>query len=166
MSHPVPDLRSYLLGAWQVRRTLLNRADGTRGTFTGTATFTPLPDDAASLRWREAGTVSWGIGPADPRGGSPPARRPAFTGPAIREYLLVPGRPAGPWEVRFEDGRAFHPLLLDAGSWTADHWCSPDTYRVRFSVLSKNRLDYEWDVTGPAKDQLLRTELTRAAAER
>jgi hypothetical protein len=166
MSYPVPDLRSYLLGTWRVQRALLSRADGSRGTFTGTAAFTPLPDDAASLRWRETGTVSWGTGPAVLPGRSSSSPRQGFTGPASREYLLVPGDADGPWEVRFADGRPFHPLLLAGGSWTADHWCSPDTYRVRFNVLSKDRLDYEWDVSGPAKDQLLTTELTRIAAGR
>jgi hypothetical protein len=163
-SHPVPDLRSYLLGTWRVRRGLLNRSDGTRGTFTGRAVFTPLPDDAASLRWREDGTVSWGVSPPARHGGSPSGGQPAFTGPASREYLLVPGGAGGLWEVRFEDGRSFHALSLAQGSWAADHWCSPDTYRVRFTVHSEDRLDYEWDVTGPVKDQLLTTELTRAAA--
>ncbi|MHA7261920.1 DUF6314 family protein [Arthrobacter sp. TMN-37] len=156
MIFPVSDLRSYLLGTWRVRRGLLNRADATRGTFTGTVTFLPVPDGGPGLRWREEGTVHW------PGSRSPAGRPvPAFTGPASRQYLIVPGGPSGPWEVLFEDGRPFHHLALAGGSWTDEHWCSPDTYRVRYEALSEDRLDYEWDVTGPAKDQLLTTELTR-----
>ncbi|TDK25603.1 hypothetical protein E2F48_10175 [Arthrobacter crusticola] len=156
MNVPVPDLRSYLLGAWRVRRSLLNRADATVGTFTGTLTFRPVPDGGPGLFWHEEGTVHWpGVRPSTGRAVAP------FTGPASRRYLLVPGGPAAPWEVLFEDGRPFHRLGLTTGSWRDEHWCSPDTYRVEYTALAQDRLNYEWDVTGPAKDQLLTTELTR-----
>ncbi|MBJ2120386.1 hypothetical protein I6N91_05270 [Arthrobacter sp. MSA 4-2] len=156
MNVPVPDLRSYLLGTWRVRRSLVNRADSTVGSFTGTLTFRPVSDGGPGLSWREEGTVHW-------PGVRPSAGRPVppFTGPASRQYLLVPGGPAAPWEVLFGDGRPFHRLSLTAGSWRDEHWCSPDTYRVEYTALAQDGLKYEWDVTGPAKDQLLTTELTR-----
>ncbi|WP_159800898.1 DUF6314 family protein [Arthrobacter zhaoguopingii] len=161
MNVPVPDLRSYLLGTWRVRRSLLNRADSTEGTFTGTLTVQPVTDDGPGLSWREEGTVHW-----------PGARLcagrsvPPFTGPANRQYLLVPGGQGAPWEVLFQDGRPFHRLGLTAGSWRDEHWCSPDTYRVEYTALAQDRLRYQWDVTGPAKDQLLTTELTRESQPR
>ena len=133
---------------------MVDRAAGVRGTFSGTVSFTP--DDGGHvgaprshsqgvLRQRETGTVVW----------------PTFTGPASRQYLLVPTDDPALMEVLFEDGRAFHPLNLSGGSWTAGHWCEPDTYQVSFSSLSPDRLHYEWDVTGPSKDLLLRTSLQR-----
>ena len=84
MNFPAPDagpdfdLRAYLLGSWSVERTLLDRAAGTRGSFTGVVQFTG--NDDGGLRLREEGTVSWTPHAADP-----------FTGPASREYLLRPG---------------------------------------------------------------------------
>jgi len=148
MTFAVADLRAHLLGRWQVQRTMLDRAPGSRGNFTGTVAFT---SDSApgstpgSLRQSENGTAVW----------------PTFTGPAFREYRLVPtGSPAA-MQVLFDDGRPFHDLDLSQGTWTASHWCTPDTYQVRFSSPSPDRLDYEWDVTGPAKDLLLSTTLLR-----
>jgi hypothetical protein len=156
MNVPVHDLRSYLLGTWRIRRSLLNRADAAVGSFTGTVTFRPVADGGPGLSWREEGTVHW------PGVRSSVGRSvPPFTGPANRQYLIVPGGSSATWEVLFEDGRPFHRLGLAAGSWRDEHWCSPDTYRVQYTALSQDRLRYEWDVTGPAKDHLLTTELTR-----
>ena len=146
MTFAVADLRAHLLGQWQLERTMLDRSTGVRGTFTGTVAFTPGGDGTEGiLRQHETGTVVW----------------PTFTGPAFRDYLLVPtGRPAT-MQVLFDDGRPFHELDLSSGRWSASHWCSPDTYQVSFAAPSPELIDYEWDVIGPAKDLLLRTSLRR-----
>lgn len=142
----VPDPIGFLLGSWTTRRHLLDRSTNTVGTFTGTTTFTP---DADGLHWAEQGTVRW----------------PSFEGPASRSYRVMPGVGTAV-EVLFEDGRLLCRLDLSAGSARDHHDCPPDTYRVDFAVGSSDRIDYRWDVTGPAKDLLLSTTLTRVGASR
>jgi hypothetical protein len=44
------------------------------------------------------------------------------------------------------------------------HWCDPDTYRVTYSFRGPDDCGYRWDVTGPAKDQLLESILHRLEA--
>lgn len=138
----IVDAVAFLAGAWSTSRTLLDRASGTAGTFTGTTTFTP---DDGSLRWEEKGIVSW----------------PHFHGPASRTYM-VEGDGATV-AIRFQDGRLLCRLDLTSGRARDDHACAPDTYRVDFTVTSPDTIQYSWDVTGPAKDLLLRTTLTRSA---
>jgi hypothetical protein len=142
-SFAVADLCAHLSGRWRLERTMLDRSTGAAGTFTGTAVFTP---DGGGLGQREEGTMVW----------------PTHSGPAAREYSWRNTADPAVMDAYFPDGRAFHSLDLSQGSWTAEHWCAPDTYLVRFTAPSRDRLDYEWDVTGPAKDLLLRTSLFRA----
>ncbi|HEY8293825.1 MAG TPA: DUF6314 family protein [Micrococcaceae bacterium] len=144
MTFDVADLRAHLLGRWRVERTLLDRSTGARGTFTGVVVF---EHDSGGLRQREEGTMVW----------------PTHRGPATREYGWRNTADAAVMDAFFPDGRAFHSLDLSRGCWTAEHWCSPDTYLVRFTAISADRLDYEWDVQGPGKDLLLHTSLFRAA---
>ena len=145
------DLRAYLRGSWSVDRTLLDRSTGTSGTFTGVVRFTDLDD--GGLMWREEGTVSLASVSAE-----------AFTGQASREYLLRPADTPDVLDVFFPDGRPFHRMGF-AGQANHDvHWCDPDTYRVTYQVLGPDECGYRWDVTGPAKDQLLESVLHRMEA--
>ncbi len=137
---PVADPVTFLAGTWSTRRDLLDRSSGATGTFSGTTTFTP---DDGGLRWDEEGTVCWG----------------SFRGPASRSYRIGAGH-AGV-TVTFPDGRVLCHLDLRSGTARDEHSCSPDVYRVRFTVMSAGTVDYSWDVTGPAKDHLLTTVLTR-----
>ncbi|XAS64697.1 DUF6314 family protein [Pseudarthrobacter sp. So.54] len=148
------DLRAYLLGNWKVERTLLDRSTGTRGTFTGVVRLTPTEDDGG-LHFREEGTVSWASVPGGP------ASAP-FTGPASREYLLRPTGAADTMDMLFADGRPFHRMGFGPQNSQARHWCDPDTYRVNYTKTGRDGFRYQWDVTGPAKDQLLTSVLRRA----
>jgi hypothetical protein len=142
------DLRAYLRGSWSVERTLLERSTGTRGTFTGVVRFTE--HDGGGLAWREEGTVRWTAADGAP-----------FTAPATREYLLRAADSPAVLDVFFPDGRPFHRMGF-AGRANRDmHWCDPDTYRVTYTVLGPDAFGYRWDVTGPAKDQLLESVLHR-----
>jgi len=150
-SGPDFDLRAYLRGSWSVDRTLLDRSNGTRGTFTGVVRFTDHDDGA--LNWREEGTVRLAS-----LSGAP------FSGPASREYVLRPADTPDVLDVYFPDGRPFHRMGF-AGQANQDvHWCDPDTYRVTYTVLGPDEYGYRWDVTGPAKDQLLESVLRRLDA--
>ena len=162
MNLPSPefDLRAYLLGSaahangtvpgspgagnWTVERQLLDRADGTRGTFSGVVLFTPTDDGGLDLR--EEGTMRW----------------PSFAGPASRAYMLKPaaGHPDA-LEVFFPDGRPFHRMSFTPEANLDRHWCDPDTYRVAYTFQDAERFSYTWDVQGPRKDLLLTSQLVR-----
>ena len=157
---PEPSLRAYLLGSqpasatspdgqpgrWRVERNLLDRSDGTRGTFSGVVLFTPTDDGGLALR--EEGTMRW----------------PAFTGPASREYVLKPAPRSDALDVFFPDGRPFHRMSFTPDSSLDTHWCDPDTYRVSYTRQGPDQFSYSWDVTGPRKDLLLVSHLIRVAS--
>ncbi|MDX8151685.1 DUF6314 family protein [Patulibacter brassicae] len=147
----VPDLPAFLLGAWTIEREIDDRLAGRRGTLRGTATFRPR---GARLEWLERGTLRIGdletaatrrlwIVPADEDVGRPsPAGAP-------------PSRAVGRWEVRFEDGRPFHPLDLRDGGCAVDHPCRADHYAGSYAVLDRDAFRARWRVVGPRKDQLI-----------
>ncbi|WP_334170588.1 DUF6314 family protein [Sinomonas sp.] len=150
MSYSVPDLRAYLSGAWTVERSLLDRATGIRGTFSGTVTFRARDeanDDDGALVQCESGRLRWG----------------QHEGPATREYVWRPGASPETMDVFFPDGRFFHRVSLSADSpgLRGEHWCDPDDYRVSYTVVGPDEFRYEWDVRGPRKDLLLTTTLRR-----
>ena len=160
MNFPPPEfaLRAYLLGSaqpgpaadavsagqWTVQRDLLDRAEGTRGTFSGVVHFVPADD--GGLAFREEGTMRW----------------PSFAGPASRAYMLKPaaGHPDA-LEVFFPDGRPFHRMSFTPEANLDQHWCDPDTYRVAYTFQDAERFSYTWDVQGPRKDLLLTSQLVR-----
>ena len=151
---PEPSLRAYLLGVsaasqagrWQLERDLLDRSDGTRGTFSGVVVYTPTDDGGLALR--EEGTMRW----------------PSFTGPASREYFLKPLPQPDALDVLFPDGRPFHRMSFTPDTSQDTHWCDPDTYRVSYTCQGPDAFSYSWDVTGPRKDLLLVSRLARITA--
>jgi 8-oxo-dGTP pyrophosphatase MutT (NUDIX family) len=158
LNGPFPEfeLRTYLLGHaaatavtepgtgfWTVERDLLDRANGTRGTFSGVVQFVPADD--GGLAFREAGTMHW----------------PTFTGPATREYVLKPTARPDMLDVFFPDGRPFHSMSFTPEANLDHHWCDPDTYRVAYTFGDADSFTYSWDVKGPQKDLLLVSRLAR-----
>jgi hypothetical protein len=140
----VADLRTYLAGAWEIRRNLEDGRLGQRGTFDGRAVF--APDRAGGLAYREEGRLALGGFETLAHQGY----RFGFSAPHIAE-------------VSFEDGRPFHALDLSAGSWEAEHLCAADLYRGLFRAEGPERWTVTWTVTGPRKDQRLESLFTRAA---
>jgi hypothetical protein len=128
---PVADLAAHLAGTWTLQRELHDRRAGLRGRFAGTAEFAP---GGPGLRWSEAGRLDFG----------------GHAGPAHRALEVVPG--AAGWEVRFDDGRAFHPLDLSCGHAEVEHACGEDHYAGSYDVPEADVLVVRWHVTGPAKD--------------
>jgi hypothetical protein len=150
---PEFDLRAYLLGSatdtvetgrWTVERQLLDRAGGTRGTFSGVVHFSASEDDGG-LAFHEEGTMRW----------------PSFTGPASRDYLLKPADRLDTLDVFFADGRPFHRMSFTPEANLDRHWCDPDSYRVTYTLDGADRFSYVWDVRGPRKDLLLTSRLAR-----
>ena len=162
MDFPPPefDLRPYLLGPaaaigdtapgtglWTVQRDLLDRAQGTAGTFSGVVHFASRDDGGLDLR--EEGTMHW----------------PTFTGPATREYVLATTPRADTMDVFFPDGRPFHSMSFTPRENLDQHWCDPDTYRVTYNYQGPDSFSYSWDVAGPRKDLLLTSRLVRLQKE-
>jgi uncharacterized protein DUF6314 len=142
---PVADLAAHLAGTWGLDRDLHDRRAGVRGRLRGTAEFAP---DGAGLRWSEAGRLEFG----------------AHAGPAQRVLAIVLG--AAGWEVRFADGRPFHPLDLSAGRADVEHPCGEDRYTGRYDVAGPDALLVRWRVKGPTKDLEIVSRYARVPAGR
>lgn len=124
------DLAQFLAGRWTVERRL-SEGDA-QGSFAGVAEFTP---DGDGLVWDERGRLRW----------------QRYDGEAHRRLLVVPAG-AG-WEVRFDDGRLFHPLDLSTDRYEAFHPCGEDRYAGTYRVVGQDELLVRWRVRGPRKDQ-------------
>jgi hypothetical protein len=131
---------AFLLGRWSLRREI---NDG-EGAFVGDALFTA--DGTSGLRWRETGRLALG----------------GYVGEAHRTLLIGPGPRSGTWEVRFDDGRPFHPLDLRSGRWEAEHQCGPDLYRGVYATPGADRLTVRWRVTGPGRADTIVSDYRRA----
>jgi hypothetical protein len=136
----VDDPRPFLAGEWRVERALTDAALGD-GAFSGTATFAPRGDE---LAWEERGRLRLG----------------SYDGPARRSLRVVAADAA--WEVRFADGRAFHPLDLSGGACAVTHPCGEDVYSGAYEVLGDDAFVVRWTVRGPHKDQRIVSRYDRA----
>ncbi|MFJ2738303.1 DUF6314 family protein [Streptomyces sp. NPDC087440] len=143
--YPVADAAAYLGGYWSVERVVRDLTGGVEGRFVGTADFRSTEEaPGGALAHVEEGRLDW-----DGR-----------TFPASRTLRLRP-RDDGTAEVDFADGRPFHDLDLREGVWTTVHPCAADRYEGTFTVRSADEWHLEWRVTGPAKDQVLRSVYRR-----
>jgi hypothetical protein len=132
-------LSEFLPGAWSVTRVINGGGDG----FEGIATFTPDGDGA--LSWSERGRL----------------RLEGYDGQARRTYRIVPDGDA--WQVRFDDGRPFHPLDLGGGRAEVEHQCGPDRYRGVYELLGQDAFTISWTVDGPGRADAISSVYRRAA---
>jgi hypothetical protein len=153
---PVDDPRTFLPGVWAIDRDVHDRLSGQDGRYTGEATFAL---DGPGLSWVERGTLTMG----------------GHVGRATRTMAVVPvdgsangatagtgTAAAGPrWEVRFDDGRPFHPLDLSTGSCPVDHPCGEDHYAGWVRVEHPDLLVVSWRVVGPRKDHTIVSRYSR-----
>jgi hypothetical protein len=122
-------------------RRVLDRRAGRFGRVTGRLELTLV---GSSVRWLETGAFEWG----------------GAVLPVTRELRLTPD--ADGWQVRFPDGRPFHPWRPGE---VVEHPCRADVYRGLIDVDSAcRRLRVLWDVTGPAKDQRIVTRCARTVS--
>lgn len=134
-----------LSGSWEFERTVEDRRAGVSGNARGTARFEP---EGNGLGWIENGTLEMG----------------GHTFDAKRRMSIRPED--GRWMVRFDDGRAFHPLDLSEGRCEVGHPCREDFYDGVLELVVGDdgpELRTEGRVEGPAKDQLIRTRYRRPA---
>jgi len=122
-----------LTGRWTVERRVRDLLTGASGRFAGVATITP------DGRWVEEGTLEFG----------------AYRGPARRELRIAGG------EIRFADGRPFHPL--DLSGRPVEHICGDDRYTGHYRLRDPDVLEVAWDVTGPHKHQRIESSYRRTA---
>jgi hypothetical protein len=131
-----------LVGDWTLARSIDDRLTGQQSRIDGTLSLGVV--SPGRIRWEEQGRWHQPHADIDVR----------------RGLWVVRDEEAGAWWVRFDDDRDFHP-------WTPDepvvHPCGADTYRglVRGTP---DRWTIEWEVTGPAKDYSMTTELSACAA--
>ncbi|GAA2620941.1 MFS transporter [Streptomyces axinellae] len=152
--YPVTDATGYLLGRWNIERTVYDLRARVEGGFRGVADFRTEagPADAGPEACRgpvlhvEEGELTW-------EGRTYAASR----------SLRVRARADGTADVEFTDGRPFHDLDLRTGRWLAVHPCAADRYEGTFLARSADEWHLEWRISGPAKDQLLRSVYRRRA---
>ena len=130
-------LLEWLAGDWSVARDI---NDG-QGSFHGRAAFTPQPD--GTLRWHETGDLT-------------------LDGATLPAYRTLTIDAAG--QVRFDDGRPFHDLVLVEGACDAFHPCGPDAYTGRYEVVGPDAFVVTWRVRGPGRDDTIFSRYTRAVS--
>lgn len=136
----VPGLADFA-GDWLIRRRIDDRR-GPGGRFEGRAAFYP---EREALRYREAGLLHLGAGPA--------LR-------AVRGYLWREA--GGRILVEHANGAPFH--AFDPGRPQAVHLCPPDRYQGIYDFSGWPEWTAVWTVSGPAKDYTMTSRYRRAAA--
>jgi hypothetical protein len=124
-----------LVGSWSLRRTVHDRRTQQTGQVRGELTVT---EAGGRLRLHETGVLVW-------------AGRERH----VQRTTYLELRDAEVW-VTFEGGLPFHPWRPGED---VVHPCAEDTYVGR--DLDGDTMRTSWRVTGPAKDQMLTTELHR-----
>lgn len=144
------DTLGFLLGSWDLDRSIEDHRSRTSGSFHGTAVVAATPMRSHQQRGRasyhEAGELCFGT----------------HVGPAARhlEYTTRPGSEVV--MIYFADGRPFVDLDIRTGRWQSVHDCGADRYELTTIVLSHRVVEEHWRVRGPGKSYDAVTTLTRA----
>lgn len=146
----IADTLTFLLGAWNLRRSIQDHRSGTDGLFEGRAVLTGAGSGAGSgagagrARYDEEGELSFG----------------AHRGPASRhlEYARLDSTAVF---LYFSNGRPFVDLDLRTGAWRGVHDCVDDRYEIETVVRSDRVLQEYWRVRGPDTSYDAVTTLTR-----
>lgn len=143
VSHAARRAFAGLAGDWHLTRTF----EPGIGTFTGTATFSPVADDV--LHYREEGELQLTDG---------------HRGQAWREYdyRLVGDEIHICFAGTASAGKLLHRLRPGDGATTDVHLCVADTYTGHYDLSAlPGRFVVEMDVHGPKKAYSSRTVFTR-----
>jgi len=131
-----------LLGDWQLSRLIDDRITGQESRIDGTLSLAAVTPDR--IRWEEQARWHQPDGDVDVR----------------RSLWVTRDDDTRAWWVRFEDEREFHAWMPGE---PVVHACGADTYRGLVQG-TPDGWTVEWDVTGPAKDYRMTTELSPCAA--
>lgn len=141
----------FLLGTWEVERSIEDHRSGARGSFRGTAVLAAEPGQAPPgdrrARYDEAGELRFGT----------------RAGPASRHLRYAARAGSEVVRVSFADGRPFVDLDLSSGRWQGVHECGADRYELTTVVVAPGVVEERWRVRGPAKSYDAVTTLTRRA---
>jgi hypothetical protein len=139
---------NFLLGVWEVNRTIEDHSLGVPGSFQGTATFQKVPpvDKLVSHRalFVETGMLNFGH----------------YQNSASRHLELRESH-GSTVALFFSDGRHFVDIDLTAGRWESSHLCGDDRYTISTVAISRNSFQECWKVRGPRKSYDAVTTLTR-----
>jgi hypothetical protein len=144
----ITDTLSFLLGSWELRRSITDHRSGSHGLFCGRAVLAGAQGDAQAgagrARYDEEGELSFG----------------AHRGPASRHLEYVRLDSAAVF-LYFSNGRPFVDLDLRTGGWRSFHDCVDDRYELHTVVRSDRVVQEYWRVRGPATSYDAVTTLTR-----
>jgi len=141
------DTLAFLLGAWQLVRSITDHRSGTAGSFSGKATLAAA--DAGSqiperAHYEESGELRFGACRSS-------ARR-ALDYVRLNDGCVL---------LCFADGRPFIEVDLSEGTCSRTHDCGPDIYEIEMVVISHDLVQERWRVRGPSKDYSAVTALSR-----
>jgi hypothetical protein len=146
----IADTLAFLLGTWDLKRSIEDHRSGMRGVFDGrawlAATFGGSAAGPEKAHYTEAGELRFGTN----------LTRASRT-------LVYERLGDGAVMLLFADGKPFVDLNLQSGEWGSVHHCREDLYELTTSVRSESVLQERWRVTGPSKDYVAVTTLTRVA---
>ncbi len=129
MPTQIADTLSFLLGQWDLSRSIQDHRSGTHGLFSGRAVLTAT---AGRARYDEEGELSYG----------------AHHGPASRHLEYARLDDASVF-LYFSNGRPFVDLDLRTGAWRSTHDCGADRYEIETVVRSDRVVHEYWRVRGP-----------------
>jgi hypothetical protein len=145
----ISDTLDFLLGTWDLERSIEDHRSGIRGVFSGSAALVAAGQSWSSVagraRYDESGELSFGT----------------HVGPASR-YLEHARRDTGSVMLYFADGRPFVDLDLRRGQWRSIHDCGDDRYEIVTMARSHDVVQEYWRVRGPGKSYSAVTTLLRA----
>jgi len=143
------DTLAFLLGTWDLTRSIEDHRLGTCGRFEGRATVLDTGSGGSSLvceraRYDESGELRFGTQVTRA------SRRLLYERLSDTSVML-----------HFADGRPFVELNLQSGEWRSVHHCGDDLYELATTVCSDTVVQEHWRVTGPRKDYVATTTFTR-----
>lgn len=136
----VADPLHFLLGNWNITRSIHDHRSGISGMFEGLAIFAEREFNENSglvtrASYEESGELQFGT----------------YAGEAHRRLEYV-RRGAASIEVFFADESPFLQLDLRTGTWQATHPCGDDHHEIAFTVPSEAEIREFWRVHGPQTD--------------
>jgi hypothetical protein len=142
---------TFMLGTWYLERVIDDYRSGTDRLFRGSATL--IQSEAATAnsrceqaRYQESGELRFGTQVT-----------------RASRSLIYERLPDASVMLHFADGKPFVDLNLESGEWRGVHHCVDDLYEMTTTVRSMSVVEERWRVTGPSKDYLAVTTLTRVA---
>jgi hypothetical protein len=145
----ITDTMGFLLGTWDLSRTIEDHRSGTCGLFEGQASLVAAAPGGSAValgeaHYNEAGELRFGT------------RVTRAWRSLVYERLG-----AGAVMLHFTDGKPFVDLDLQSGEWRSVHHCAADLYQLTTTIRSHSVVQERWRVTGPSKDYVAVTTLNR-----